>query len=101
MLLESGQLPEDDARHLFEVKYDGWRTMVYVDRGAIRVVTRRGNQIEHQLPELRPMAERLKRRRVILDGEVVVVGAYGKPDFDEREDGRRRTGPNLFDDLRP
>src|SRR6185312_2013614 len=81
MLLESGALPEDDARHLYEVKYDGWRAMVYADRGALRVVTRRGNEISVRLPELRPMAEHIKRRRAILDAEIVVIGADGKPDF--------------------
>jgi bifunctional non-homologous end joining protein LigD len=92
MLLDSGDLPEDDARHLFEVKYDGWRSIAYVDRGELRVVTRRGNEIAHRLPELRPMAEQLKRRRVILDGELVVVGGDGKPDFaamSERMNGDR------------
>jgi len=81
MLLESGALPEDDARHLYEVKYDGWRAMVYADRGALRIVTRRGNEISPRLPELAPMAERIKRRRAILDAEIVVIGADGKPDF--------------------
>jgi bifunctional non-homologous end joining protein LigD len=81
MLPDSGALPDDDARQLYEVKYDGWRAIVYVDRGALRIVTRRGNEIAHRLPELQPMAAQLKRRRVILDGEIVVIGAYGKPDF--------------------
>jgi bifunctional non-homologous end joining protein LigD len=81
MLIESGPLPHDDDRYLYEVKYDGWRSIVYADRGALRVVSRRGNEITFKLPELRPMAERLKRHRLILDGEVVVVGADGKPDF--------------------
>jgi bifunctional non-homologous end joining protein LigD len=81
MLLESGKLPEDDARYLYEVKYDGWRAIVYVERGELRVVTRRGNEIAHRLPELVPMADQLKRHRAILDAEIVVVGADGKPDF--------------------
>src|SRR5947209_12857990 len=102
MLLESGTLPDDDARHLFEVKYDGWRTILYVDRGELRVVTRRGNEIAHKLPELRAMAQRLKRHRVILDGEIVVIGADGKPDFaaiSERMngEGRHQVCVMLFD----
>jgi bifunctional non-homologous end joining protein LigD len=104
MLLESGRVPDDDARHLFEVKYDGWRVITYVDKGALRVVTRRGREIADQLRELVPMAARLKRRQVILDGELVVVGADGKPDFagmSERMSGqgRGRIGLMLFDVL--
>ena len=71
MLLESGALPEDDARHLYEVKYDGWRAIIYADRGALRIVTRRGNEISARLPELAPMAERIKRRRAILKVDVL------------------------------
>ncbi len=81
MLLDAGALPADDTRHLYEVKYDGWRAIVYADRGALRVVTRRGNEIAARLPELAAMAERIRRRRAILDAELVVVGADGKPSF--------------------
>jgi bifunctional non-homologous end joining protein LigD len=104
MLPESGELPEDDARHLYEVKYDGWRAIVYVDRGALRVVTRRGNEIAHRLPELQPMAAQLKRRRVILDGEIVVIGAHGRPDLAAMSEkmsgeGRGQACLMLFDAL--
>ena len=81
MLMESGNLPEDDARHLFELKYDGWRVVAYVDRGRLDLVSRRGRHIAHLVPELEPMAVQLKRHRAIVDAELVVVGSDGKPDF--------------------
>lgn len=93
MLLDSGRLPDDDDRYLYEVKYDGWRTIVYVDKGKLRVISRRGNDITIKLPELRPFADQLKRNRVVLDGELVALGDTGKPDFaglSERMSGEGR-----------
>jgi bifunctional non-homologous end joining protein LigD len=81
MLLDRGTLPADEARWLLEVKYDGWRSIVHCDRGDLRVVSRRGNDITARVPELRALAERHKRHRFIVDGELVVVGADGRPDF--------------------
>ncbi|MDB4964438.1 MAG: ligD [Myxococcales bacterium] len=81
MLLESGDLPDEDDRYLYEVKYDGWRSIVYADKGALRIVSRRGNDLTPKLPELASMAAHLKRHRVILDGELVIIGDHGKPDF--------------------
>jgi bifunctional non-homologous end joining protein LigD len=102
MLLESGDLPDEDDRYLYEVKYDGWRSIVYADRGALRVISRRGNDMTVKLPELAAMAEKLKRHRVILDGELVIFGEHGKPDFTALSEkmmggGRRQVCLMLFD----
>jgi ATP-dependent DNA ligase len=71
MLLESGKLPEDDARHLYEMKYDGWRAIIYADRGELRVVTRRRH---HQAAARGPQARARRigvERRGVADGELL------------------------------
>jgi bifunctional non-homologous end joining protein LigD len=95
MLFDLGPCPTDDD-HLwaYEIKYDGWRGLVGVDVGDVRVVTRGRRNIVDELPELAPLGRALGRRRAILDGELVSFGADGRPDFDAvqaRLFGRRST----------
>lgn len=102
MLLDRGSLPADEARWLVEVKYDGWRSIVSCDRGAVRIVSRRGNDITAKVPELGALADAVKRHRLILDGELAVLGSDGRPDFAALGDkmlgdGRGRAVLFIFD----
>jgi bifunctional non-homologous end joining protein LigD len=82
MLLSSGKLPEDDARHLYEVKCDGYRAVVYLDKGKLRLLTRNDNDLAGKLPELAGLAQAARRRRLVLDAELITPGDDGRPDFD-------------------
>ncbi len=63
----------------WEVKWDGWRALVYVDDG-LRVRTRTGRQVSDSLPELTGLVDALDGHRVILDGELVTC-PDGREDF--------------------
>jgi bifunctional non-homologous end joining protein LigD len=67
---------------LFELKYDGYRTIAYVENDGVRLVTRNGNDYTKHFKEI---AESLKKlangRAMVLDGETVVVDDEGKTDF--------------------
>jgi bifunctional non-homologous end joining protein LigD len=81
MLCDEGALPPDDDRWAFEAKSDGWRTIVYVDRGQLRLDTRKGRDITDKASELQGLGAALTRHRAILDGELVSPGEGGLPDF--------------------
>lgn len=76
MLARSGDVPEDD-RWVLELKFDGCRGQLRVDRGKWTLRSPPGRDITDRLPELAVLAEGLSRHRVILDGEVVCFGADG------------------------
>ena len=78
MLAKSGT-PFDSDQHLFEIKWDGLRATVYVDRGSYRVVSRRGHDMTERYPELGELS-RLPDGTV-LDGELVALDHSGKPSF--------------------
>ena len=53
---------------LFEVKWDGFRSLLYSDKEGIRLVSRNGNTFK-SFPGLREgLARDLKGRRCVLDG---------------------------------
>jgi bifunctional non-homologous end joining protein LigD len=74
MLASTGQPTGDLSGWSWEVKWDGWRALVYID-GSVRVRTRTGRDVTSSLPELAAAAEALGGRTAILDGELVVCHA--------------------------
>src|SRR5215469_10561659 len=79
MLATTGQPGGNQDAWSYEVKWDGWRAMVYVD-GAVRVRTRTGRQVSESLPELGGLVDSLDGHSVILDGELVAC-RDGRVDF--------------------
>jgi bifunctional non-homologous end joining protein LigD len=82
--------PFDHPDWLFELKYDGWRAIAYIDNGRCRLVSRR----RHVYSSFRSLcAELAKLPPCMLDGEIVCLDAEGKPQF---YDLRRRSGYAVF-----
>lgn len=81
MLAAPGPLPGDDDRWAYEMKWDGVRLVLYLAEGRVRAVTRSNREVTNTYPELHPLAASLGVRQVILDGEVVAVGADGEISF--------------------
>lgn len=78
MLATSGK-PFDSEDYLFEIKWDGVRVSVYVEDGAFRMRSRRGNDMTGRYPELDGLAS--LPGGTVLDGELVVLNDQGLPDF--------------------
>ena len=87
MLARTGELPPDDDRWAYEIKWDGVRAIAYVDGGRLRLASRNGRDITPRYPELRELGRALAGREVVLDGEVVAFGPDGRPSF-QRLQGR-------------
>ena len=85
MLASPGALPppEQEQRWAFEMKWDGVRAVVYLDRGDLRVLTRNDREVAATYPELAGLAHQLRDHRMILDGEVVAFDEAGRPSFGE------------------
>ncbi len=77
------------AQWAFEGKWDGYRLLIEVDHGAIRVRSRRGREVTGEYPELRWLAEDLAEHHVILDGEAVVLDSSGVPNFHKMQNRGR------------
>jgi bifunctional non-homologous end joining protein LigD len=83
MLATPGTLPplHEDAEWAYELKWDGVRTVSYVDGGRLRLLSRNDRDVTTTYPELRGLAEQLGSVPAVLDGEVVALDASGRPDF--------------------
>lgn len=77
-----GALPHDDDGWAFEIKWDGYRTLCHVAEGQVRVQSSSGLDVSATYPELAALAGAVNARQAILDGELVVLDADGKPRFE-------------------
>jgi DNA ligase D-like protein (predicted ligase) len=79
MLTGSVGIPVGGGPWLVEPKWDGVRAIVTVVDGRTRLVSRNGNDVTAAYPELGTAPPGTPD--AVLDGEVVVIGADGRPDF--------------------
>ena len=71
----------DDAAWVFEPKYDGFRGMLYGSSVGCEIRSRRDNRLRRFVELWDRVAEVLKGREAILDGEIVSLNRQGKPVF--------------------
>ena len=95
-------VPGDPADWLFEIKFDGYRLLARVEGKSVQLFTRNGHDWTHKLPHLARAIARLPLKSGWLDGEIVVNGARGVPDFQALQNAfdSSRTGDivyHLFD----
>src|SRR2546423_1602091 len=69
--------PPAGSRWIHEIKLDGFRMGVFVERGKIRIISRRGTDYTLEFPEIVASAKNLKTRDALLDGEIVVLDKQG------------------------
>ena len=81
MLATAIEKPFDNPDWLFEIKWDGYRAIAFIDDGRVRFVSRNQNDLTKQYPELGTLPKFLKARRAILDGEIVALDEQGRPSF--------------------
>jgi bifunctional non-homologous end joining protein LigD len=73
--------PFNNPDYIYEVKWDGYRIISYVSSNSVRMESRGGQDYTRKYPSLVKALSALGNE-IILDGEVVVPNAEGKPDFD-------------------
>jgi bifunctional non-homologous end joining protein LigD len=74
--------PPEGANWIHEVKHDGYRTMLVIERGTALAYTRNGHDWSDRYPGIIAAALKLPCRSAILDGEVIVQDARGVSDFE-------------------
>ena len=81
MLASLCEKPFDDPNWLFEIKWDGYRAVAFIEDGDVRLVSRNHNDMTARFSELRGLSKSVNAKNAILDGEVVVLDDQGRPSF--------------------
>lgn len=80
MLLKELDKPFNSSDFIFEIKYDGIRSLIYVNNKSIHIMSRNGVDLTYLYPELVSIKEQVKKN-VIFDGEIILLNEEGNPDF--------------------
>ena len=81
MLASIVEDPFDDPNWLFEIKWDGYRVISFIEGGKVRMISRNQNDLGPRYPELSALPKLVNATTAILDGEVVVLDEEGRPSF--------------------
>ena len=82
MLATGGYEPFDRKGWWFEPKFDGVRTLLYLEGESVRLVSRTGRDQTATYPELGRLYRRISATNAVLDGEIVTTDETGKTSFE-------------------
>jgi bifunctional non-homologous end joining protein LigD len=82
MLATLGNAVPSGSDWLYEVKWDGYRALCFIEGGKVRMVSRRGTKLDKQFaPVAQALAQSVRADTAIIDGEVVALDDNGNPSF--------------------
>jgi len=81
MLSETIDKAFDDPAWLFEIKWDGYRAIAFVEDGKLKLVSRNQIDLTSKYPELAEIPNQLHAKTAILDGEIVALDEKGRASF--------------------
>jgi bifunctional non-homologous end joining protein LigD len=81
LVTPAAELPVGDWA--YETKWDGMRALIDATDRRVTVTSRPGRSHADTFPELARLADVLDGHQVLLDGEIVCMGADGKPSFEQ------------------
>ncbi len=86
--------PVEDEGWLYEIKWDGYRALSYINNGKVEIKSRNNKSFNEKFY---PVFDALKKwnRNAVVDGEIVVVNEKGIPDFSDLQAWRSEADGHL------
>jgi bifunctional non-homologous end joining protein LigD len=82
MLATLGSAVPSGSDWLYEVKWDGYRALCFIEGGKVRMLSRRGTKLDKQFAAVASaLGQSVKADTAIIDGEVVALDDNGNPSF--------------------
>jgi bifunctional non-homologous end joining protein LigD len=88
--------PPEGKHWIHEIKHDGYRCQVLLERGQARVFTRNGFDLTDRYPSFARAAANLKCQSAIIDGEAIVQNGDGASDFEALASAMRQRPHNII-----
>ncbi len=96
-----GALPPESQDHewAYEIKWDGYRTLAFIDAGSVRLQSSNSLDVTAKYPELGDLPGAVNAGGAILDGELVVLDDTGRPSFEGIQRHETQAAFYVFDVL--
>jgi len=97
MLATPVEKPFDDPQWFFEIKWDGYRAVAFIEDGRVRLMSRNHNDLTGQYSELSVLPQYVEAKTAILDGEVAALDQQGRSSFSlmQQRTGIRKGGKRV------
>jgi len=95
MLATLVNAPFDDPEWIYEVKWDGYRALSYIDKGSVAIASRNNKSFAEKYYPITSVMEQWPIDAVV-DGEIVVLGTDGKANFSALQNWRSEADGNLI-----
>jgi len=95
MLAQLSDKPFDREDWLFEIKWDGYRTIAEVEKGTVKLYSRRDQPFNAKYPSVAESLTKLAHD-VVLDGEIVVLDDNGKSRFQLLQEYEEKKGQLVY-----
>ncbi len=81
MLATLARAVPEGSEWVYEVKWDGFRGLCFLKEQELRILSRNGNLLNAQFPELLQLPQSISANTAILDSEIVAFDPDGRPSF--------------------
>jgi bifunctional non-homologous end joining protein LigD len=94
MLATLVDAPSDEPGWLYEVKWDGYRTLAYLNKGTVDLRSRNNKSFNEKFY---PVYEAMQQWKInaVIDGEIIVVNEKGISDFGDLQNWRSEADGHL------
>jgi bifunctional non-homologous end joining protein LigD len=89
------ETPPTGPDWVHEVKWDGFRAQAHLRAGKVTTYSRSGLDWSDQFDTVSEAVAEISAKSAVLDGEVVVIGPGGKPDFQALRRNLNKDSPEL------
>ena len=86
-------MPAGAQNWALEMKWDGVRALAFIEKGRVRLMSRTERDITVAYPELSGLGAATAHKQLLLDGEIVVFGQDGWPEFEALQPRMHVTSP--------
>src|SRR6266568_2908256 len=83
MRLSRRSEPFDSNDYIFELKFDGFRSLAYIEKGQCDLVSRNGNTFRNFKDLAQSIGENLNVENAVIDGEIARVDDSGRSVFND------------------
>jgi bifunctional non-homologous end joining protein LigD len=87
--------PFDEAGWLYEVKWDGYRALAYLNKGEVDIRSRNNKSFNEKFYPVYNALRQLKMN-VVFDGEIIVINDKGISDFEDLQHWRSEADGELI-----
>lgn len=89
MLATLADKPFDKDGWIYEIKWDGFRALAFIDHKNIKLYSRNEQLFNKKFPSVAYDLQSLSRHKLVLDGEIIALDTNGKPDFQALQNAER------------